>query len=147
MPFIVNIATCCTEASSARSSGLRQPWSAASQCRGRYSSKAVLTAQRKQAVFEAAFASLEDGLCGHLLPTVSARRATKVHFLSLAICASGLCHLSGVSPVTPHTTYALQGKRKRQTGIAFVSSLEAVDYTVCAVLSCLTARSHTQSSM
>ena len=66
---------CFTDNWSSRSSGPRHPWSANSVRRGNQGWKGGLAAQRKQAVFEAAFACLDDESYGHLLPTSLGKRA------------------------------------------------------------------------
>ena len=72
---------CAAESSHARFSASRQPWTAATACKG-HRSRNTLAAQRQQAVFEAAFLSLEDGSYSHLLPVVPGRRATQVTSLT-----------------------------------------------------------------
>ena len=116
---------CAAESSHARFSASRQPWTAATACKG-HRSRNSLAAQRQQAVFEAAFLSLEDGSYSHLLPVVSGRRAKQV--TSWTSCIGSLA--SAVGSLSTTRSHVVQGKRKRNSCVVNASSLEAIDYTV-----------------
>ena len=125
---------CAAESSNARFSASRQPWTAATACKGQRS-RGTVAAQRQQAVFEAAFLSLEDGSYSHLLPVVSGRRAKKVTSL---ICSLA----SAVGSFSTTCSRVVQGKRKRNSCVVNVSSLEAIDYTVSLPLIFSTLDAH-----
>ncbi len=130
------------ESSHARFSASRQPWTAATACKG-HRSRHTLAAQRQQAVFEAAFLSLEDGSYSHLLPVVSGRRAKQV--TSWKSYIGGLA--SAVGSFSTTCSHVVQGKRKRNSCIVNASSLEAIDYTVSSTVIFSTLGVHRRSCL
>ena len=133
---------CAAESSNARFSASRQPWTAATACKG-HRSRHTLAAQRQQAVFEAAFLSLEDGSYSHLLPVVSGRRAKQV--TSWTSCIGSLA--SAVGSLSTTRSHVVQGKRKRNSCVVNASSLEAIDYTVSLTLIFSSFGVHRQSCL
>ncbi len=133
---------CAAESSNARFSASRQPWTAATACKG-HRSRHTLAAQRQQAAFEAAFLSLEDGSYSHLLPVVSKRRAKQV--TSWTSCIGSLA--SAVGSLSTTRSHVVQGKRKRNSCVVNASSLEAIDYTVSSTLISSTLGVHRRSCL